>query len=127
MLADNDANLSYMSENKIKTCTPDVMLDDIKTLDIGNSVIKVFHTPGHSRGGVSFLLEDNLFSGDLLFKESIGRFDFDHSNLWTELKSLRFLMENFDDSVKVYPGHGESTTIGYERENNPYIINHVLR
>ena len=123
MLSDNTKNLSYMAEG-VKPSREDVLLDDIKVIPVGCEEIKVFYTPGHSKGSVSFLWEDNLFSGDLLFKNSIGRFD--HGSLRVELSSLKYLMDNFADGIKVYPGHGEATTIGEERENNPYIINHVL-
>lgn len=124
MLSDNTKNLSFMAEG-IKLTTADELLDDITSIPLADTEVKVHFTPGHSRGGVSFLWGDNLFAGDLLFKNSIGRFD--HGSLRVELMSLKYLMETFEDSVKVYPGHGPSTTIGEERENNPYIINHVLR
>ena len=124
MLSDNTKNLSFMAEG-IKLTTADEILDDITSIPLADTEVKVHFTPGHSRGGVSFLWGDNLFAGDLLFKNSIGRFD--HGSLRVELMSLKYLMETFEDSVKVYPGHGPSTTIGEERENNPYIINHVLR
>ena len=124
MLSDNTKNLSFMAEG-VKLTTADELLDDITSIPLADTEVKVHFTPGHSRGGVSFLWGDNLFAGDLLFKNSIGRFD--HGSLRVELMSLKYLMETFEDSVKVYPGHGPSTTIGEERENNPYIINHVLR
>lgn len=124
MLSDNTKNLSFMAEG-IKLTTADEVLDDITSIPLADTEVKVHFTPGHSKGGVSFLWGDNLFAGDLLFKNSIGRFD--HGSLRVELMSLKYLMETFEDSVKVYPGHGPSTTIGEERENNPYIINHVLR
>ncbi len=124
MLSDNTKNLSFMAEG-IKLTTADELLDDITSIPLADTEVKVHFTPGHSRGGVSFLWGDNLFAGDLLFKNSIGRFDY--GSLRVELMSLKYLMETFEDSVKVYPGHGPSTTIGEERENNPYIINHVLR
>lgn len=120
MLTDNGANLSFLTGDRIKPREADILLNDIKEIPLGNTVIKVFHTPGHSDGSVSFLWGDNLFSGDLLFRGSIGRYDF--GSLETELKSLKFLMDNFDDSVKVFAGHGEPTTIGYEKRNNPYSI-----
>ena len=120
MLTDNGANLSFLTGERIKPYEPDVLLDDIAKIPLGNTAIKVFHTPGHSEGGVSYYWGDNLFCGDLLFCGSIGRYDF--GNIETELKSLKFLMDNFDDSTKVYPGHGEATTIGFEKRNNPYSI-----
>ena len=124
MLEDNSKNLSYMTGEEIKTCCADEFLDEVDMLKVGDLEIKVYYTPGHSKGGVSFLCQNNLFCGDLLFKGSIGRFD--HGSLRIELASLKFLMDNFDDSVKVFPGHGPQTTIGEERRNNPYIVNHVL-
>lgn len=120
MLTDNGANLSFMTGERIKPYEADVLLDEVKEIPLGNESIKVFHTPGHSSGSVSFLFGDNLFCGDLLFYGSIGRYDF--GSLEEEIKSIRFLMENFNDSVRVYPGHGESTTIGFEKRNNPYSI-----
>jgi len=124
MLEDNTKNLSYLTGEEIETFSADKFLDDVEKLTVGNSEIKVYYTPGHSKGSVSFLCGDNLFCGDLLFKGSIGRFD--HGSLRIELTSLKFLMDNFSDDIKVFPGHGESTTIGEERRNNPYILNHVL-
>lgn len=124
MLMDNSCNLSFLTGEQVKPYKADVFLDDIKEISLGNSVIKVYHTPGHSEGCVSFLWGDNLFDGDLLFRGSIGRYDFGDLN--TELASLKFLMDNFNDNVKVYPGHGAATTIGEERINNPYIVNYIL-
>ena len=120
MLTDNGANLSFLTREIIAPYEADILLDDVKEIPLGNTVIKVFHTPGHSAGSVSYLWGDNLFSGDLLFRGSIGRYDFGDVN--TELRSIRFLMENFDDNTKVFAGHGESTTIGYEKVNNPYSV-----
>ncbi len=118
MLTDNGANLSFMTGERIKPYEADEILDDVKEIPFGNTVIKVFHTPGHSAGSVSYLWGDNLFCGDLLFHGSIGRYDF--GDMQTELRSIKFLMDNFDDNTKVYPGHGESTTIGFENNTNPY-------
>lgn len=120
MLIDNSCNLSFLTGDRVKPYKADIFLDDIKEILLGNTAIKVFHTPGHSDGSVSFLWGDNLFDGDLLFQGSIGRYDFGDAD--TELKSLKFLMDNFDDDIKVCPGHGASTTIGHERINNPYSI-----
>ena len=120
MLTDNGANLSFLTGERIKPYEADEILDDVKEIPLGNTVIKVFHTPGHSSGSVSYLFGDNLFCGDLLFRGSIGRYDF--GNLVEELRSIRFLMDNFDDNTKVFPGHGEATTIGFENKNNPYSI-----
>ncbi|MNH78655.1 putative metallo-hydrolase [compost metagenome] len=81
----------------------------------------VYHTPGHSPGSVSFLSGDDLFSGDVLFKMSVGRTDLPggrERDLYDSIKGKLFRMP---DEVKVYPGHGPKTTIGFEKSNNPYV------
>lgn len=119
MLTDNSCNLSFLTGEKIKPYSPDILLDDIKEIPLETSVIKVFHTPGHSEGSVTYYCDRNLFCGDLLFCGSIGRFDF--GDLDTELNSIKFLMDNFLEETRVFPGHGESTTLGYEKKYNPYV------
>ncbi len=125
MLSDDTKNLSDISNAKIKHCSADFNFDSGDVVEFGGNELKIHHTPGHSPGGVCIECGDVLFSGDLLFAGSIGRFD--RGDLRTELKSLRYLMDNFGDSVVVYQGHGPSTTIGEEKSYNPYIVNHVMR
>ncbi|OAB45848.1 MBL fold metallo-hydrolase [Paenibacillus antarcticus] len=81
----------------------------------------VYHTPGHSPGSVSFLCGDHLFSGDVLFKLGVGRTDLQGGRERDLLDSIHNTLFTFKDEVKVYPGHGPRTTIGYERSNNPYV------
>lgn len=83
--------------------------------------IKVFHTPGHSPGSVSFLWNDRLFSGDVLFKLSVGRTDLPGGNYRDLADSIHGKLFELDDQVVVYPGHGPKTTIGYEKQNNPHV------
>lgn len=123
MLTDNSKNLSFMTGEIIKPHTPEKLLLGGEELKLGDLKIKVHYTPGHSEGCVCYECGDNLFGGDLLFKGSIGKFD--RHNLQSHMNSLKYLMDNFDDSVKVYPGHGPFTTIGEERRENPYLINHI--
>lgn len=98
--------------------------DEIK---FGNSTLRVLHTPGHSPGSVCFLDEAgrNLFAGDTLFSGSIGRTDFPGGDWNAMAESLKKLMQLSED-YKVFPGHGESTTIGKEKRTNQYCL-HVLR
>jgi len=119
MLRDNSKNLSFLTGEEVKTYEEATPLETVEKLTFGNMEIKYFHTPGHSGGSVTYQVEDNLFCGDLIFRGSIGRYDF--GDLRTELNSINFLLENFGDSVKLFPGHGMKTTIGFERMNNPYI------
>lgn len=123
MLSDSHKNLNFLSEEKVDFCSADVLLEGGEEIKVGDSNLKIYHTPGHSKGGISIACENVLFTGDLLFKNSIGRFDF--GNVRAELKSLGFVVKNFPKETIVYPGHGEFTTIGDEMKYNPYIINHV--
>ena len=83
--------------------------------------IKVLYTPGHTNGSVCYLIDDNLFSGDTLFRGTCGRCDFPNGSQSDMLKSLNYLVDNLDPNIKVYPGHNDMTTIGEEKEYNPYI------
>ncbi|MCL6459067.1 MAG: MBL fold metallo-hydrolase, partial [Gorillibacterium sp.] len=82
--------------------------------------IHVLHTPGHSPGSVSFLMDKHLFGGDVLFRLGVGRTDLYGGSD----RDLRFTLQSklfkLADDTKVYPGHGARTTIGYEKVNNPY-------
>ncbi len=87
----------------------------------GIKVMPIF-TPGHSPGSTSFLVDDkHLFSGDTLFKSTIGRTDLFGGSSEQIISSIKNKLMILKDEVKVYPGHGESTTIGYERKYNPYL------
>ncbi|KRE82536.1 metal-binding protein [Paenibacillus sp. Soil766] len=105
----------------IVTDPAEFALDEGQVLEFLGIKLKVFHTPGHSPGSVSFLYENHLFSGDVLFKLSVGRTDLlggDNNTLLDSIQDKLFLL---DDEVIVYSGHGAKTTIGFERENNPYV------
>lgn len=96
----------------------DGFIQDGEELLIGNAKIKVIHTPGHTQGGVCYLIEDKLFSGDTLFKSSVGRTDLPGGNFKTLVNSIKNILFNLDDNTTVYPGHGSQTTIGYEKKFN---------
>lgn len=104
---------------------PDVehFLEHEEMLPMGNFEIKVLFTPGHSAGGCCFYVPKAqvLFAGDTLFLDSIGRTDLPGGSLETLLASIRNRLLTLDDSVIVYSGHGNSTTIGAERRNNPFL------
>lgn len=89
----------------------------------GSHALTVLLTPGHTAGGVSYYCEAEhaLFTGDSLFCGSIGRTDFPTGNHWQLIRSLQHLLRELPDAVVVYPGHGPTTTIGYERQYNPYL------
>ena len=80
----------------------------------------MIHTPGHTPGGVCFLSDDVIFTGDSLFYASIGRTDFPGGSYPQLIASVKKLM-TLDEALTVLPGHGENTTIGFERTHNPFI------
>lgn len=87
---------------------------------IGESIIRCIETPGHTPGGVCYLAEDSLFTGDTLFLRSIGRTDLTGGDFNTIIESIKSKIMTLDNDIKVYPGHGPQSTIKYERENNPF-------
>ncbi len=101
----------------------DVMLKDGDTIEFGPYVFQVIHTPGHTPGSVCYYCPEEkvVFSGDTLFKGSIGRTDFPMGNVSDIKESVRRLMLLPDD-VKVESGHGFSTSIGVERVTNPFVL-----
>ena len=100
----------------------DKFLEDSETIALGEFKIKVLHTPGHTPGGSCFLIEDMLFSGDTLFAGSVGRTDFPGGSYDALIVSIQKKILPLGDDIKVFPGHGSSTTIGEERRNNPFIV-----
>ena len=97
------------------------MINDGDVLNIGEINIKCLHTPGHSKGGMCFLIEDSVFTGDTLFQGSIGRTDFISGDFKTLIDSIQKKLITLDGDTKVYPGHGPSSTIMYERMRNPFL------
>lgn len=100
--------------------TADYMFSDNEVLEIAGIKIKVLLTPGHTDGGACFIVDDMLFSGDTLFCQSIGRTDFPTGSFSEIAKSIKRLY-NLGVNYKVYPGHGEYTTIEQEKKYNPYV------
>ena len=99
----------------------DKNLNDGEVLDIANLKTQVIHTPGHSPGGVCFLVDGSLFTGDTLFKENVGRSDLPMGNFAELKKSIQEKLFTLDDETKVYPGHGGMSSIGHEKKFNPYV------
>ena len=100
-----------------------VYVADGQILNVAGMKIRVIHTPGHTIGGCCYYLEDEqvLFSGDTLFQESIGRADLPTGNASALVRSVREKLLVLPETVRVYPGHEEMTTIEMERKYNPFI------
>jgi glyoxylase-like metal-dependent hydrolase (beta-lactamase superfamily II) len=99
---------------------PDVELSEGQQLSFGALNIKVLHTPGHSRGSVCFLIGDDLFAGDLIFKSSIGRTDLMGGDYETLIDSVKDKVFTLDGATRIHPGHGPSTTVELEKRTNPF-------
>ncbi len=99
----------------------DRFIDGNTELKIGDIPIKILETPGHTEGGMCYLIDGNLFSGDTLFKRYVGRTDLPGGNYSKIENSIKNVLYKLDDNTIVYPGHNEKTTIGYEKEYNEIV------
>lgn len=120
-LMDATFNLSLPFMNQEVTCfvTPHCINEG--PLTIGPFHFQVIETPGHSPGGLSFYIENALFTGDALFYESVGRTDFFEGNSQQLIDSLKNKLLPLDETLIVYPGHGNQTTLKHEKLYNPYL------
>jgi glyoxylase-like metal-dependent hydrolase (beta-lactamase superfamily II) len=98
-----------------------VSLVEGETFRAGGLAFEVLHTPGHSPGGVTLKIADSLFTGDALFAGSIGRSDFSNSDGRALLEGINTKLLSQPDELTVYSGHGPATTIGRERQSNPFL------
>ena len=121
MLTDSDANLSEFSGQKVSTSPANMTIKEGDTVNVGQFSFKVFETPGHSPGSVSLYGNGVVFTGDALFLGSIGRTDFPGCSHDVLIESIRTRLLTLPDDTVVYSGHGPDTTIGQEREYNPFL------
>jgi glyoxylase-like metal-dependent hydrolase (beta-lactamase superfamily II) len=104
--------------------TPDIEVDGDKKFDIGGEIVEFLHFPGHTPGCSIIRIANVIFSGDFIFKNSIGRTDFPYSSPEDMKKSiLKFL--KFKEDLKIYPGHGESTSVKAEQKNLPFWFKYI--
>ena len=122
VLRDKNINHLYTTGLDYIPPEPDMLLKDGDVIEMDGISVKVLHTPGHTKGGACYLVGDILFSGDTLFRHTIGRTDCPTGDFDTEIKSIKEKLLPLGDNVEVYPGHGAATTIGEERKENPYLI-----
>ena len=101
----------------------DKLVKDGDVLSLAGTSIQVLHTPGHTKGGVSYYIEDirSVICGDTLFEGSVGRTDLPTGSMGTLVRSIREKLFVLDDDVTALPGHGGATTIGWERKHNPFV------
>ena len=116
-------NMGFSMNANPEKFVPDVLLNGGETLDISGLKVKVIHTPGHSKGGVCYVVGNKIFVGDTLFFTSYGRTDFYDGNAKDLKNSIVNKLFNLKGNYTLLPGHGEPTTLEFERVNNPIIEN----
>ena len=99
----------------------DRYVNDGDILMLGNLEIKVLHTPGHTQGGVCYLIENNIFTGDTIFKGSVGRCDLEGGDFSQLVDSIQSKIYTLPDNITIYPGHGKASNIGWEKLNNRFL------
>ncbi len=114
-------NSSLLMGYNLELKPADIFLEDGQLLPFGSSEIRVIHTPGHTPGSVSFLINNKLFSGDLIFAGSIGRTDLPGGSSTLMIESLKKIKMLPRETV-IYPGHGPQTTLKEELERNFFLI-----
>jgi glyoxylase-like metal-dependent hydrolase (beta-lactamase superfamily II) len=120
-LTDPDQNLSQAFGFPFTTPSADRLLNDGDTICVGELTLEVIHTPGHTPGGITLRLDQWLFTGDTLFAGSVGRSDFPGGSHRELISSIKNKLMTFDDRMVVLPGHERFSTIGQERNGNPFL------
>jgi hydroxyacylglutathione hydrolase len=122
MLDKPSAEAMFFTGNRLRTSQADILLKENDILTFGQYRLKVLHTPGHTPGGISLVLEDHpyVYVGDLLFAGSIGRTDFPGGSYDALITAVRTKIFPLGDNYSVYPGHGPVTTVAQERKYNPF-------
>lgn len=123
LIADAHEHGIFFGVETPKQPQPDILLEDGQVIDVGPLSFRVIHTPGHTRGGICLYLEEGkvLFTGDTLFAGSVGRTDFEGGSMDDLMASITRKLLPLGDDVRVMPGHGPDSTIGEEKEINPFL------
>lgn len=121
LIADPQQNVSAMFGKPVAT-TADVFVKDGEVLEIAGFKIQVLATPGHTKGGVCYYLKehDAAFSGDTVFQCSVGRTDFPGGSASELSRSIREKLFVLPEDTQLFPGHGDSTVVSYEKKYNPF-------
>lgn len=121
MLTNPAHNLSLFMGSPVKCKQADRFLGDGEQLKVGQVNLQIFHTPGHTPGGICIQAGNSLITGDTLFAGSVGRSDFPGGNHNVMIESIKTKLLQYPDETKVYPGHGPASTIGLEKKHNPFL------
>jgi len=119
----NDPNLNLSAAMGFRLISPpaDRLLEEGDIIEVEDIRLKVLHTPGHTPGHITLVAGEAAFVGDVIFRDSIGRTDFPHSNFADLERSIREKIYALPDETILYNGHGPETTVGYEKIHNPFV------
>jgi len=120
MIAHQGSGAAAWGMNIENSPPPDRYLEEGDSITVGDITLTVLHTPGHSPGGISLVTDKMVFVGDTLFAGSIGRTDLPGGDYEGLLEGVRTKIFTLGDDVAVYPGHGPQTTVGQEKQYNPF-------
>ena len=121
LLVRTDMNMARSMGARFSPFTPDILFGDGYVVDECGMTFKCVHTPGHTAGGVCYITENIIFSGDTLFCLGIGRSDMPTGDGRALENSIKTKLYALSGDYTVYPGHGDTTTLEFERKNNPYV------
>ena len=122
MYTDEEAARMFGRQSPLVKRQPDILLHEGDTITFGTLTLEVLHTPGHTPGGICLVSRPYcVFSGDTLFRRSIGRTDLRGGNYEQIIASIREKLYTLDDDLVVFPGHGDPTTIIEEKAENPFV------
>lgn len=106
----------------LRSCPqPHTWLSEGDVISLGETDLRVIETPGHTAGGICFATDNEIFTGDTLFRMSVGRTDLETGDWDTLVKSIHEKLFTLDENLAVYSGHGVATTIGFEKRVNPFV------
>ena len=114
-------NLAFYAGVKVEKFLPDVTVSGGETLDVAGVKVRVIHTPGHTAGGVCYVADDVIFTGDTLFELSYGRTDFPTGSFKELKNSVLNKLFVLPGDYRLLPGHGAPTTLAFERKHNPIL------
>lgn len=120
-ICNDNINLSELFGIKTEHFKADILLSDGQIFKSGDLKIGCYFTPGHTEGSMSYLIDGKLFSGDTLFFESIGNYNFPGGNRDVLIKSVKRLITELPEDTEVFPGHGESTVLKHEKDCNLFL------
>lgn len=120
MLGSMEKSFGFMTGETPEKCEIDFVLEGGEEIVLEGGKVTVMHTPGHSQGSVSYIGEGFVCSGDLIFRESIGRYDLGGDYV-TEMASISKLFDAIENDWAILPGHGAETTKEHEEKHNPYL------